>query len=266
MSNNTNGLLLNHHMTFDAIDYSTLEVDVISGDYFDSEAVECISPDTNMFETDEYSAGILSGFYSIRVYLNGSGTYGAHDPLGELEVYKDGVKVDYTGMGNANVDGELIVEYTGATASGSRFTLWFDPRSTYQLKVKSGELCSDEAPVVLDYVKFDQIHHFNPLMSWINASEETGGNLWAFDVGSDTVTGDGDTGVYKSITTNYIFKEIYFANAIPITGSNLNVSLGDTPTTDTVEFAFNKATDWSNTYTFLWFVVGSVELPMVRPL
>jgi hypothetical protein len=262
----TSGLLRNHHQTFDAIDYNIGAGYPVSGDYSNGEAIECTEPNADLMVLGEFEPTDLSGFYFIRVFMNGSG-YSAHDPIGELEVYKDGEKVDYTGHGDANVDGELIIPYTGTTACGCRFGLWFDPKSYYTLNVKTKSLCEESKPVILEYIKLDQIQHFNPLMTWVNASEETGGDLWAFDVGTDTVTGDGDTSKTKTISTTYDFKQIYFADAMPITGSNLNATIFPGGIgTSSVEFAFSKSTNWSNTYTFLWFIIGIVELPVVRPL
>lgn len=261
------GLPSNHHLSFDAVKYRTTDTEVVTGTSYEyGEAVKCNTANTTMMDTGLLEAGYLSGYYSVRINCKGSGL-NPFDLIGELEVYKDGVKQDYTDTGDGNDSGEIVCPYLGLTSGGTRVLLWFDPKSTYQLKFKTKGQTTISSPTVLDYIKFDQVHHFNPLMNWINASETTGGDLWMIDTNIGAVTGDGDTITIQSITTAHPFKKIYYANAmimedVPATNVRLHSSTTDTQ----VVFVFNQAGAWSSTIPYRWFVVGTVELPVVRYL
>jgi hypothetical protein len=261
----TSGLPSNHHLTFDAVLYRTPQAEVITGSYEDGEAIKTSIPNITVVDTGELEAGYLSGYYSVRVYWTTTGELEPGQVAGELEIYKDGSKIDYTGTGDANDDGLLLCDQN--SGNGTRFTLWFDPKSTYQLKFKSGVSITPTVPLIVDYIKFDQIHHFHPMMSWINASETSGGDLWMFDTNTDTVTGDGDTITTSSIITAHDFKKIYYADAFVEDDTGLmNVTRASSSTDTSIVLIFKYPTNWSNTVTFTWFVYGTVELPVIRPL
>jgi len=149
------------------------------------------------------------------------------------------------------------------------FTLYFDPDSTYQLKLVTHADMEGYIPI-LDYVRFEQHNQTQPFQSWINptGSTETGSELWMFDTGRGSVTGDGTEYKNGYIYTNYKFKRIYtaYVNVHCSATKVANVTNLDGATRFAYHIRDYQANNWTSTYNLSWWCFGLVEVPVVRPL
>ena len=268
MEETTNGILVNHPNRLESSNYEGSDGFIVYGDqYTDNIAVGCNIPNGVVFDTGILDKKTFEGYYNVRVFFDATNPNDKGIIPGlVLEIYEDEeLKVWNTGD---SVDGSINLDLAGTSQKlGARIVMWFDPNKTYRIVLRTPlSLAYDSINV--DYVQLTQIHHANPLMSWINGSEIVGGDLWMIDTNSDSVTGSGTTAATKTVNFAYNFKEVYMANAICTNASTLNVSLSGNPTANGATFSFKHidGSNWTSTINFKWWVLGTVELPMIRPL
>jgi hypothetical protein len=267
------GILQNQQGRIDACAPIARDAIPINGNqYTGGQAAGCCIPNGVVFDK-QFNKRDIEGYYAIRVFFDTDTVLDPYTHLLTLEIYEDGVlKIWDTGDSS---DGQIILDYVDQTRTlGSRIVLWFDPNITYRILLRTTENVSGFT-VNVDYIQLTQIHHANPLMSWVNASELVGGDLWMMDEVRDTVTGTGAATVKKVVGLNYKFKEIYYVGVTFENTVMYNAALDNSAysginpeNTNEVPLIIGSAggTNFSGALLFRCFVVGSVELPMVRPL
>lgn len=265
------GFLENHQNRVEATNKKGDDADLYPGaEYTDNMAVICSTPNGIVMDTGELPPRTLEGYYSIRALFDALDTIDPFVTLAYLDVYQDGELIiwDSGDPVNRYVDGQIHLDYMDQSRTlGSRIDTFFDPKSSYRLKVRTADPLL--SPIILDYLEFTKIYHAHPIASWINSSELVGGDLWMFDAGSDTAVFNNVASVNKSITPNYPFKKIEYADCMPIDlGGDFNATLAAEPTGDNVTFSIRNVdgTPSTETLTFKWMILGTVELPIVRPL
>lgn len=265
-------LLNNNQNRVEATDFIGKDSVVISGDdYTDGRAVQCTIPGGVLFDK-EFKRREIEGFYSIRIFW---GAIGTMEPMTNgmlMEIYEDGELLGFESMDC--VDGEIKLAYMDQTQNlGSRVTLWFDPKCTYRIRLITDEFIT--VPIFLDYLQFTQVHHMNPVLSWVNASEVIGGFMVMDDYVMDSVSGGGTSSVQYSVLANYPFREILYINATFMDQPTMQVALDSSKyenlfpeSTQEVPCIFGRGdgANWSGDVTFVLHIHGTVELPMVRPL
>jgi hypothetical protein len=263
------GVLSNHANTIDATKYSGTDSQVVSDfNYSDNSVVRCFVPSGIMFDKT-FSKRDLEGFYAVRVFYNSTKELDPFEVLLIMEIYEDGELITWT-TGDQN-NGQIQLYYSGETATlGMRVVLWFDPTKSYRIILRTTDDLDGTYGIDLDYLQFTQIHHANPLVNWINASETTGGDLIIIDMNTDSIQGTGAVYASTSILLQYEFKKIYYANAVAESTSgiyNINVSNVTANTFNVTARTTNDSSILSTTVIPIrWFAIGTIELPLLRPL
>lgn len=265
-------ILNNNQNRIEATQHIGKDSSLIYGEeYTDGKAVQCAIPHGILFDK-EFKKREIEGYYSIRVFW---GVIGSMEPMSNaltIEVYEDGELLGFESMDC--IDGEIKLAYMDQTESlGSRVTMWFDPKCAYRIRILTDG--SITVPIFLDYLQFTQLHHMNPLLSWVNASEVIGGFMVMDDYIMDAVTGDGTPSIQYSVLANYPFKEVLYINATFMDQPTMQVALDSSgyenlypENTQEVPCLFGRGdgANWSGDVNFVLHIHGTVELPMVRPL
>lgn len=268
--NSTTGLSVNLSNTLTDELIKGADANVLSGEnYTNHQAFSCSVPNAEIATSIVYPAGLFVGYYDIRVFYTTDTSIDPFTHILTLQVYEDGELIKYSG-GNS-VDGEIRLDYLDQTQTiGSRIKLWFNPNKTYKFILKTSPSMDGSFNVLVDYIRFEKVKHDAPFMAWINATENTGRDLWMIDTGTDIVTGTGAVTATKTTYCNYKFKTIENAWCRFTGADSLMDSLNGDPGTDTnqIGFKFRNVTGsgFTGNYVFKWTVIGTVELPLIRPL
>lgn len=266
MESNTNGVLNNHPNRIESTSNRGLTTfSVYDSKYTDDEAVGSSIPNNILFDKT-FNKQDIEGYYAIRVFYDTTPVQDVYTPVLIMDIYEDGVLKEWT-TGD-QINGEIVLDYFDQTITlGSRVTLWFNPSIEYRIVLRTHPSLSN-CTVNLDYLQFTQIHHANPLMSWVNASEITGGDLWMFDAGNDVITGTGAVYAQSTIYPNYPFKQIIY---VDVSAESTTGKYNATPYnvgTSSFNYAVRDVdgANWSTGVNIRWKCMGLLELPAIRPL
>lgn len=268
MLGRTTGILNNHPNRLEATNYQGIDAYIVTGEqYTDNMAAGCCIPNGIVFDAGPFDRRAFEGYYAVRVFFDTTEELDPYEWVGTLEIYEDGVlKVWNTGD---HIDGKIKLIYADQTRTlGSRIVLWFDPNKSYRIIVKTSPVVNNYG-FNLDYLQLTQIHHANPLESWINSSEIIGGELWVNDGNKDSITGSGSATATKTIYPTYPFKEIYQVGITPVHSSGqykARVTSIDGGNSFTALFKRDDNANWSETVNFRWWCKGLIEMPMIRLL
>lgn len=266
------GLLVNYANKIDALRCPGEGVRVAGDQYDGGFASGSSQPDTVIFDKT-FEQHDLEGYFAVRLFYDTNPITDYQTWVATLEVYENGV-LKVWDSGNQDEGKIKLILVDQVQTLGCRVMLWFNPKKSYRIIVRTAPTISGFS-VNLDYIQFTQVHHGNMFLNWINASETIGGDLQVVDHIWGTLSAPNPVTTLKTgLLASYPFKEMFNIIGTVDDHPELGVSVdttayeGNYPSGVYVPIIVGRGdgASWSGTLTVRVTVVGTVELPMVRPL
>lgn len=151
------GILRNSANIFPAAKFASDNVSIVTGGYFNGQAVRAFGPNSSMMDTREIPAGVLGGTYTIGFFYDSTTATENGTPLMRFELYENDVLMAEDT--SAYVYGTVYqndLNYLENIHNYGLFTNYnLDPNKSHRLVVKTSPLLSGDA--ILDYVIFEKV-------------------------------------------------------------------------------------------------------------